>query len=367
MIIGIDAGPLSITDARLQVGVWRVTKELVKQLAILDTTNTYRLYSFLPLPKEITNLFSGRMENIVVTPTKGWTKIWLPLELARHPVDVYMGLAQSIVKPLSVKQTKQRNIGFIYDLGFLYYPDLYKKSYKQLVDQTQHLVNTSQHIITISERSKHDIISQYGISDEVVHVAYLGVDSLFSPLGEKYKHTSPYILFVGSLVSSKNIPHALEVFHSVLKKYGKPLDFLLVGGDYWPDPEIKKTIEKYQLEKHVHILGHVDDSELANIYRGATVFFTTSLHEGFCLPALEAMASGCPVIASDSGAMKEIVGDGGIVSHETVHDIADVILSILENSTLRKTLSMQAIRRAKQFHWNTFGQQIFTLIKTLEK
>lgn len=297
MIIGVDAGALAIADERLRVGVWRVTYNLLRELAKIDKKNEYRLYSFAPLGER----FGKNFRNIVVRPRLGWSTIQLPLELRRHPVDVYLGLSQTLPR------ADAKKIGWIYDLGFLHYPDAYPDSLTRLEKQTNRLIERADHIITISEHAKTDIIAQYG--KHRITVAYPGVDPTFTARGPKHKEKRPYILMVGALKRIKNIPFALQI----VKRFFENNDYLLllVGGNYWEDPEIKKTMAREKIEQRVKMQGFVPDIELPEYYRGARALLVTSLWEGFCLPAAEALSCGCPVVYSNTGSLAEVVGKNG--------------------------------------------------------
>src|SRR3972149_3375119 len=138
MKIGVDGGALSITDDRLKVGVYRVVYNLLRELGKINTENTYYIYSFIPIEREVMKQFGPRMINKVLRPQKGWFSLRLPLELSLNPVDLFLGTSQAVPSSTS------HNIGFIYDLGFLYYPDAYPGSYEKLKKQTRELVRKSQ-------------------------------------------------------------------------------------------------------------------------------------------------------------------------------------------------------------------------------
>ena len=347
MIIGVDAGALSITDDRLKVGVYRVTKQALAALAKLDRINHYRLYTFLPIEQGIVEVFEGRVEEVVL-PMRGWQRVWLPIELHKRPVDVFLGMSQA----LSFSKTSY-NIGFIYDLGFLYHPEVYGKSAITLKKQTDTLVRRSDHIITISHTTKSDLTREYGLSTEKITVAYPGVDTAFSPAGEKYVGPNPYFLFVGSLNKAKDIPTLIESFAN-LSGY----DLYLIGGDYWPDPAIEETIKKFRLASRVKMLGFVPDETLPAYYRGALAFVTTALQEGFCLPVAESMACGTPVVSLPQGALGEIVGKGGIVTTKFVEAMRK-----MTDKRIRMEYSKKAIMQAKKFRWEKFAQQIRSCIR----
>ena len=346
MVIGVDAGALSITDDRLKVGVYRVTKQALGSLARLDRENHYRLYTFLPVEEGIVRAFEGRAEEVVL-PMRGWQRVWLPIELHKHPVDVFLGMSQAL--PFS---KTSYNIGFVYDLGFLYHPEAYGGSAITLKKQTDDLARRADHIITISSATKADLIREYGLSTKKITVAYPGVDTAFSPAGEKYVGPKPYFLFVGSLNKAKDIPTLLENFANV-----SGYDLYLVGGDYWPDPEIDTTVKALHLEDRVKRFGFIPDEQLPEYYRGATAFVTTALQEGFCLPAAESMACGTPVVALRRGALGEIVGEGGIVTT----NLEEAMRKMTDKNT-RAKYSKRAIMRAKKFRWEKFAQQIRSCI-----
>lgn len=311
MIIGIDAGALSIEDKRLKVGVWRVTYNLFKELAGIDQKNEYRLYTFAPIGER----FGKNFKNIVVKPKIGWSTLQLPLELWRHPVDVFLGVSQMI--PFA----KSYNIGFVHDLGFLHYPQLYPGSVSKLKSITKNLISKSNHIVTFSYSTKKDINKLYG-QKKPISVVYEGVDHIFGMKGSKFKRANPYILVVGALKRGKNIPKAIKIFERFLKKSKKSFDLVIVGGSYWEDPEINLLGKR----KHIYFKGFVTDKQLASYYRGAYALLITSLWEGYCLPAVEAIASGCPVIYHDAGSLKEIVGKNGL-SFKTEEEAVRALLS----------------------------------------
>ncbi len=355
MNIGIDGGAISVSDDRLKVGVYQVCVNLFQRLGELDHDNTYYIYSFLPIGE-----FGPRMENKVLRPQKGWFTLRLPLELRLHPVDVFLGVSQAIPTGVS------RAIGFIYDLGFLYHPEAYPGSYEKLKKQTEQLVRRSQRIVTISNSVKSDLQKVYGLSNEKIAVAHPGVDKRFTKKGKILIGEFPYFLFVGALKPGKNVPRLIEAFAQFLKKEKKLFDLYLVGGDYWLDPHIEVAIKKYKLEKRVKKLGFVPDEKLPDYYRGAVAFVSPSLHEGFCMPAVEAMACGCPVIGSAQGAMPEIIGEAGLVVEPTDIDaIVRAMQNMAYNAKQRNICVVRGLKQARKYSWDTFAKTVLHEIQTV--
>ncbi|MFH0750005.1 MAG: glycosyltransferase family 1 protein [Candidatus Gottesmanbacteria bacterium] len=361
MIIGIDAGAICEADERLKVGLYRVTFELLRHLSKIDTEHFYRLYSYSPIPRSVLEHLGNTMVNISLAPSVGYMKVRLPLHLAFHPVDVFLGLSQA------VPSGAHHAIGFIYDLGFLQAPGEYGAAADRLKQQTEETINRSTHIVTISKASKRDIIRTYHVDERRISVVLPGVSDVFLQPGEEKHCTHPYILSVGLLKPGKHIPLAIQAFSRFLKKTKIPYDFVIIGGEKKADPEIRKTINGLHLEKRVRLLGYIPDEDVAKWYRGAEGLIALSTHEGFCLPAAEALSCGCSVIYINQGALPEIVGPGGIaVQQNTASDISEAI-DELSQKTKRTTLGKLAMEQSKKYRWDTFASSVLFLINRVLK
>ncbi len=357
MIIGVDAGALAIRDQRLKMGVYWVNVNLLRELGKIDRNNTYRLYSFAPIDREVMREFGPNMRNVVVRPKICWAMVQLPLELLLRPVDVFLGLSQMI--PLSPTRT----IGFIYDLGFLHHPEAYPGSQKKLARITGNLVKRSDRIVAISNIVKDDIVSKYGVARGKITVVYPGVDKTFTSKGPAHKGKRPFFLFIGALKPGKNVPGLLRGFAEFLRGQNKPYDLYLGGGDYWKDPLIHEEIERLNLASRVQTLGFVKDTKLASFYRGAIAFVSPSLYEGFCLPAVEAMACGGPVIVSTAGALPEIVGDSGIlVDPQNAKVLARAMTVMVFDERKRSSYIKKGLLQAKKYSWKSFAKKVFDLL-----
>ncbi len=356
MLIGVDCGCLGIKDKRLKVGVYRLAINLLETLGRLDKKNTYFLYSFYPIEKSLLRKFGSRMKNIVVRPARGWMKIWLPLRISRDKPDVFLALGQAIPRYLRFDK-KPYTIGFFYDLAFEKFPKMYIESLSKLKKNSREAAMKSDVILTISENSKKDIAKIYNIKKSKIKVSYPGVPADIGSRGSKYKSSKPYFLFVGSLKKTKNVPGAIKGFLYFLEKSRLDFDLYIVGGDKWFDDDIKMK------NKNIKFLGFIEDNKLASLYRGAVAFVSPSFYEGFGLPILEAMASGCPIIGSNTGSVPEIVGEGGIlVNPNRYEEIGQAMLNISKNSKKRKAMIKKGIIRAKEFSNMTFAKDVLNLM-----
>jgi glycosyltransferase involved in cell wall biosynthesis len=360
MLVGIDGGALSINDDRLKVGVYKVTKRLLEYIPHIGYSNNYRIYRFSKVGESDKIFFSPNIEERRLFPSIGYQKVRLPLELLIHPVNVFLGLSQMIPFSLS------HNIGFIYDLRFLHSPGLYPGTSNKLKKNTEYLIHHSDKIITISEKTKSDCLNFYHISPNLVSVCYPGVDENFNHFGKKYQQRNPYFLYVGSLSKSKNIPQLIDAFNLFIKLSKKQIDLILVGGDYWFDPNIKSRIKSLGLHQRITMTGYVNDNQLAEYYRGAVAFITLSKNEGFCLPVVEAMASGIPVIAANSGAIPELTGTASLlVDPENFQEITSRMLDILKKNVREKLVS-DGMNLSKKYTWKSFAQNVYRIIASYE-
>lgn len=359
MVIGIDAGALSVRDQRLTVGVFRVVHNLLKSLSRLDTTNEYRLYSFEPIPENILSEYSTSMHNIVLTPSLGWFSWRLPASLIQHPVDLFLGVSQAL--PLGPR----RQIAFVYDLGFLEYPKLYPGSQRSLTNKTRHAVRAADKIITISEHSKRQIEENLGCDSQKIFVCYPGVDERFTLQGPAFQGTRPYFLHVGSLKPGKNIPALITGFSHFLRSTGENMDLLLIGGDKWMDPDILPTITATKLEDRVKLLGFVPDQILPEYYRGASCFVSLSLSEGFCLPVVEAMSCGVPVVTSNKGSLPEVCPELQLTSDpEDLEQFTANLTRVVRDQEYRNTVVAKGIGKSSGYSWTSFAEGVYSVIQS---
>ncbi|MDO8658655.1 MAG: glycosyltransferase family 1 protein [Candidatus Levybacteria bacterium] len=363
MKIGVDGGCLGVSDKRLKVGVYRVVVNLLEQLGKIDKKNSYLLYSFYPIKKSLMERFGERMRNVVIKPSRGWAKIWLPLRISKDKPDVFLGLSQFIPKILPF-YPRPYTIGFVYDLVFEIYPDMYPGSSKKLSKQTKNMVKNSNHIIAISQSTKNDLIKFCNADHKKIDVVYCACSNTFTYESKKNNNKDKYFLSAGSLKKTKNIPGLIKGYEHFLSNTDDAPMLYIAGGDKWLDPEIKKTLEEIpkSIRDKIKFLGFVEDDTLRDLYKNATAFVSPSFYEGFGIPFLEAMSCGCPVICSKSGSIPEVVGNAGLyVNPENPKEIGNALLKIFVDKNLKQKLIKKGLEKAKQFSWKNSAKKIFDL------
>ena len=127
-------------------------------------------------------------------------------------------------------------------------------------------------------------------------------------------------------------------------------------------PFIKQMIDEFNLTVNTRFMPEPSNVDLQNLYLSAYALIYPSLYEGFGLPILEAMASGCPVITSKQGAMKEIAGNAAyLVNPESVNEISKALQTVLEKPSLANILRQKGFARVKQFSWEKKSRQTLSV------
>lgn len=202
--------------------------------------------------------------------------------------------------------------------------------------------NFCSEIITVSNFAKKEISDAFKINNEKITIIYHGVDSkIYKPAGDSIKLEKPFFLNICQYQPVKNIDFALRAFSKT--KYVDDFLFILIAPTF-------ESSEMYNFLKHIPTYNN--PTELSNWYRGATGFIFPSLHESFGLPVLEAMACGCPVIASGTTACEEIVKNNGIlIDPYNEEELIKQIENLIENTSIQNDLSELGYKRSLNFTW----------------
>lgn len=237
----------------------------------------------------------------------------------------------------------------IHDLIHLSFPresGILKRAYYGLV--VRPAARRAFKVLTVSDYSKRQIVAWAHLPEEKVVVVGNGVARPFTPTGPRHRPPYRYLLHVGNHKPHKNIPRLLEAFAAL----GTACETRLVFTGQ-AEPAMEKNIRKLGLADRVFFAGVLDDESLSAHYRGAAALVLPSLCEGFGLPALEAMACGTPVLASEAASLPEVVLDAALpVDPYDIQSIARGIRRIVEEEDLRKTLVQKALARASDFSWD---------------
>ncbi|MBA7660522.1 D-inositol-3-phosphate glycosyltransferase [subsurface metagenome] len=238
---------------------------------------------------------------------------------------------------------------------------LYSGTHLEAVRRSFQFFREAEHIIAISQSTRKDLIEILDIDPEKIKVVYLGINheiyrarnkeetrrALNLPIDKKI------LLNVGTENENKNIERLIKVFHRLQKRF-KNLILIRVG---LTSKKISDLISGLNLEDRVLRIGFVRN--FPNLYYNASdLYICSDLLGGFGMPNLEAMASGCPVITSQTGAFPEVVGDAGLFfDPQDEDDIFEKIITLLNDSKLREEYGQKGLERAKLFSWKKMADE----------
>lgn len=226
-------------------------------------------------------------------------------------------------------------------------------------------------LVAISEYAKKELIDVVGVESSRVDVVPLGVESRFESRAldpeadrlvlDRNGLDPGYVLVLGGDEPRKNVGHVIES-HRLLPTDTQRKHPLVVAGDFQAGSSLPSV-------PTVRWLGPIPDADLPALYRHAEVFVYVSLSEGFGLPPLEAMASGTPVIASNTTALPEVVGRAAeLVDPSDVRALETALADLLRNRERRDELREAGLRRAEGFRWEYTAigcHQIFSVVTSM--
>jgi glycosyltransferase involved in cell wall biosynthesis len=237
----------------------------------------------------------------------------------------------------------------------------------------------SDHIITISQNSRREILEHYGhngLDPGRITVALPATDpNLFYPrpvdeisdASERYGIDGPFVLFTGTLEPRKNLHGVLNTWKALPKAITEEYRLVLTGQKGWLDQDLLSAIDAVRDTGTTIIqTGYVPEEDLPKLYSGAAVFLYPSHYEGFGMPPLEAMACGAPVVTSNNSALPEVVGDAGLMADaDDAKALAAAVEGILTDSGRAGALREQGLNRARQFSWDTSAKAVLEVLEGL--
>lgn len=372
MRIGIEAQHIFCKN---KYGMDYVVLEEIKELQKMDTKNEYFVFV---APGEDHCLEDSM--NVHVIEIGGnfyplWEQFTLPKAIKELNLDILH--CTSNTAPIRCKVPL---ILTLHDIIFLEPRDKNNKSlyqnmgwlYRRLV--VPKILKKCKKIITVSNFEKDNIMTKLGIPEHKMAMIYNGYNEWFKPVQDiqhiyqKYIDNPGYFFFLGNTDPKKNTERTLIAYSRYLEKSTIKRKLLMADLD---ETYLNGIIEKNHIDninKNVIMPGYIVNNDLPFIYNTAFAFLYTSLRESFGIPLLEAMATGTPVITSNTSSMPEIGGPNAIlVNPEDPDEIAEKMLQLENDNDFYRKQEQVGLERAKIFSWRQTAEQLLEVYENVYK
>lgn len=356
--------------ARQRAGIGRYTRSLIRALSAQDSANSYALY----VPRDALYLDALRAFppnfRVARAPLNErymvalWQRARAPL-----PIEILTGATQVFYSPDFVlpPTRAKRKILTIHDLSFKRHPETAVPNLKWYLEQAvPRAIQRADLILADSDATRRDVQEFFNVSADRAQTLYAGCDDFFQRVGDarvlqtlraKYALRKPFILNVGTLEPRKNLTRLIEAFAQLRQR--RDLELVIAGGRGWMYDEIYEAPQKFGVSAQVRFIGFTPDEDLPALYSLAELFVYPSLYEGFGLPALEALACGAAVVASNNSSLPEVTGDAALlIDPRDTAALTWAMQRLLDDSTWRATLRQKALAQAKKFSWEKSATEL---------
>lgn len=337
-------------------------RELVKGLVKIRSENRFFLYHTSPtIAQHISADDHFTLEELIPAYPGLRIPFSIPWRTRLDQLDLFH--AQFIVPPF----LKCKTVTSIFDVAYEHFPQFFDAAQrawlKVLIPWS---ARRADHIITLSENSKKDIVRAYGIAEEKITVTYLGAGADFFPrdkekaqerLAQRYGIQGDFILYLGRLQARKNLARLVEAY-ALVRKAGHCQKLVIAGKRDSLFEPICALVKELKLERDIVLPGYVHAEDVPIFYSAAEVFVYPSLYEGFGLPVIEAMSCGVPVITSRGSSLEEVAGNAALLIDPLDEvSIAQALKQVLGDDELRKRLGEAGLTRSKTFDLKDAARQ----------
>ncbi len=400
MRIGIDARTILNPEFGEAIGVGHYTFMLIRHLLKMDADfksgkNEYVLFFDNRVRKKDVERFNIAGVKIVNFPFSSYrrylpgiySEILVNAVFSREKLDILHspgGLIPLMYKGKAVVTESGMAIHKFSDM-FPPYQRLSSRFKKSILFKANH-------IIASSESAKKDTAEYFKIDSKKITVIHKGVDQrFFDKIGqdeiarvkEKYSIKGRYFLFLSTIKPINNLVGLVRAFAEARGKFTKDASdthlagendcsncqLVLAGKEGWLSAEeAAETAKELQISKDIILTGYVPPEDLNGLFQGAELFLFPPFYEEFGAPALEAMASGVPVISSRIPALLETLGDGAVfVDPNNIDHWAREIVSLANNESRQSELISKGTEQAKKYTWEKTAEETLAVYKNIVK
>lgn len=262
-----------------------------------------------------------------------------------------------------------RNIVTIPDLSTWLHPEWHPKASADLINHhIEQARKRADHIITISQRVKHEIVNHLHVAEDRITVTHLGASEEFRPVSAEEFQTATdatglrykdYFLFMATIEPRKNLGRLLEAYLNYRQNAASDaLPLVVCGHNGWKSDSVHRRLRELHAEGVVHYLGYTPSALARQLLAGARALAYPSLYEGFGLPVLEAMQSGTAVITSDNNAAAEVSGQAALlIDPESSGQLEAALHQLHQDPGKLSELETAGMARARTFSWERCARE----------
>lgn len=363
MRIGFDAKRAFLNSS----GLGNYSRNTLNALYNYYPQNQYVLFT----PEIREDLFHNYRHFDVISPDSSISKIFKSFwrsfsvsgQLKKQELDLFHGLSNEL--PEGIHKSEVPAVVTIHDLIFMRFPEFYKPIDRKIYfGKAKYACNSAKRIIAISKQTKEDIINYLKIDPDKIEVLHQSISRKFfdeqktDGLAEKYGILGDFILSVGTIESRKNQLTLLKAVHD--SKIN--LQVVFVGKPTNYSFQLLQYISEMEMENQVKFLNDVPRKDLAGLYQLAQLSVYISVFEGFGLPVIESMASGCPVITSNVSCLPETAGNAALLcSPANSAELGKHIKKIISKDSIRNEFIQKGRERAMLFHPEHYSKKLISL------
>ncbi len=319
-------------------------------------------------------IFSNNIKPVITPPQNLNPVFWylffewgIPNILRKYNPDLFL----SPDGWLSLR-AKTRSLPVIHDLNFFHYPEFLpwhiRKYYYYFFPR---FIKKAARIATVSEYTRHDIVSRFEFDKDKIDVVYNGAGDELSPLDKeaqndvrlKFSDGCPYFLFIGMIHPRKNLANLIKAYDGFKQSVNSNVKFLVVGSKKYWTSDLQEAYESSMSRDEIYFTGRVSYRDLRLITASAMALVYASFFEGFGIPLLEAMYCDVPIITSQVSSMPEVGGNAALyVEPSSVESIRNAMLKIFCDINLRESLIKKAKKQREKFSWDKTSEKLWASI-----
>lgn len=336
------------------------TNNLIENLGLIERKNLFYIY-YPNAPLFLKSSLTIKQHNI--KPKRSY----FGLNIIRG-LDVYHDTSMSFSSLSNERRPAKKLIATVHDTFSS--PGASGLQQKISSDKLARLGAEFDEVITPSETLKQELVDHFKMPSSKISVIAPGIESFFCPVTTyqkslakaRYSISGRYIIYSGKIEKKKNIARIIEAYSAL--KYESPPLMVFTGETGWLKDSITDIAKSFGVEKNIRHIGFVPRKLLPSLLGGALFMVRPSIYDGFAHPVLEAMACGCPVIASSATAAAEMCAGAGLLVDPLDNDkISGAMRRLIADDTLRADLEKKGLQRAAEFSGAKMARQTLELYR----